>query len=284
MIDLHLHSTFSDGTFTPTELVRMAGERKLQAISVTDHDTADGTDEAMAAAEKFGVRVISGIELSVFEGDVHFHLLGYNFDWKDIRLRNGLKKLQDSRQKRNGEIIARLQNMGHDVSEDELRELSPDGQTGRPHIARLLVNKKIVKTINQAFDLYLKKGKSAYVSRFIYHVDEAISLIHVSGGTAVLAHPVQVSSSIDAIDRLLKRLKASKLDGIETYYPTQKGKLLKKLRRLARSYELFETGGSDYHGNIRPNTAMVGGKNLRVPQELLENMDRYHESKRELKV
>lgn len=284
MIDLHLHSTFSDGTFTPTELVQMARDRNIQALSITDHDTADGTDEAMSAAKTHGVRVLPGIELSVFDDDAYFHLLGYNFDWNDPRFRKGLEKIQGSRQRRNSAIISRLRDMGLNVTEDELQCLSPTGQTGRPHIARLLVNKKIVKNIDQAFNLYLKKGRSGYVRRFIYHVDEAIALIHASGGSAVLAHPLQISSSIDAIDRLLKRLKVSKLDGIETYYPTQKGGFLNKLRRLAQHYELFETGGSDYHGDIRPNTSMAGGKNVRVPQELLELMDRYHENKRELRI
>jgi predicted metal-dependent phosphoesterase TrpH len=280
MIDLHLHSTFSDGTFTPTELVRMARQRHLSAISITDHDTVEGTDEAMAAGETFGIRVLSGVELSVFDGDTHFHLLGYNCNWNDTELRDGLKKLQGSRQRRNSMIISRLRDLGIAVSEAELAELSSTGQTGRPHIARLLVNKKIVKTIDQAFDLYLKKGRSAYARRFIYHVDEAIGLIHGSGGTAVLAHPLQISSSIEIIDTLLKRLKASKLDGVETFYPTQKGRYLKQLRRLVATHGLFETGGSDYHGDIRPNTAMAGGAHVRIPLELLEAMDRYHEKRR----
>jgi len=284
MIDLHLHSTFSDGTYTPTELVQTAQQRHLRAIAITDHDTVDGTDEAMAAARRFGIRAVAGVELSVFDGDVHFHLLGYNFDWHDKRLLDGLRTLQESRQKRNSAIICRLRDMGLDVSEPELQALSVDGQTGRPHIARLLVNKKVVKTIDQAFDLYLKKGRCAYVSRFIYQVDEAIALIHGSGGSAVLAHPLQISSSVERIESLLTRLRKSKLDGLETFYPTQRGKFLKNLRRIAREHGLYETGGSDYHGEIRPNTSMAGGKNLKVPYELVENMDHYHQRMRELSV
>jgi len=227
---------------------------------------------------------VAGVELSVFDGDVHFHLLGYNFDWHDKRLLDGLRTLQESRQKRNSAIICRLRDMGLDVSEPELQALSVDGQTGRPHIARLLVNKKVVKTIDQAFDLYLKKGRCAYVSRFIYQVDEAIALIHGSGGSAVLAHPLQISSSVERIESLLTRLRKSKLDGLETFYPTQRGKFLKNLRRIAREHGLYETGGSDYHGEIRPNTSMAGGKNLKVPYELVENMDHYHQRMRELSV
>jgi len=282
MIDLHLHSTFSDGTYTPTELVQTAEKRKLSAVSITDHDTAAGTDEAIAASESCGVRVIPGIELSVFDGDTHFHLLGYNFDRNNKRLQDGLKTLQESRNTRNVKIIGKLQDMGIDVSVDELEALSRTGQTGRPHIARLLVNKKIVKTIDQAFDLYLKKGKPAHVGRYIYHVDEAISLLHESNGLSVLAHPIQISSSIDAIEVLLKKLKTKGLDGLETFYPTQKGKFFNKVRRLAARYNLVETGGSDYHGDIRPNTAMAGNARLRVPHELLERMDRYHHNRRDV--
>jgi len=275
MIDLHVHSTFSDGTYSPTELVEIAKDIGLKAISVTDHDTVDGTSEALLAGARAGLQVISGVELSVFLDDIHFHLLGYKFNHQDSRLLGGLSVLQESRKKRNSKIIANLQAMGLDVSDEELQAISGNGQTGRPHIARLMVQKKIVKSIDQAFALYLKKGKKGYVSRFIYHVEEAITLIHASGGFVVLAHPVQISRSIDVLDNLLPRLKKIGLDGVETFYPTQKGKFHRKLRRLAQSCNLFETGGSDYHGNIRPGTSLAGHKNHPVPFELLTLMEQY---------
>ncbi len=276
MIDLHLHSTFSDGTYSPEALVRMAQETGLKAISITDHDTVDGTGEALAAGEKYGVRVVSGVELSVFLDDINFHLLGYHFDWLDKTLAAKLDVLQKSRNKRNSVIIANLKNLGLDISEGELHEVSSSGQTGRPHIARLLVDKRIVKDIDQAFAVYLRKGKPGYARRFIYHVDEAISLIHKSGGLAVLAHPAPISRSAPVHDNLLDRLKSLGLDGIETHYPTQKGSFRKTVRRLASTYGLFETGGSDYHGDIRPNTSMAGCTTNAVPLELLEQMDRCH--------
>jgi len=275
MMDLHLHSTFSDGTYSPTELVEIAKNIGLKAISITDHDTVDGTSEALRAGARAGLQVVSGVELSVFLDDIHFHLLGYNFNHQDSGLLGGLSVLQESREKRNSKIIANLQVMGLDVSDEELQAISGNGQTGRPHIARLMVQKKIVKSIDQAFALYLKKGKKGYVSRFIYHVEEAITLIHASGGSVVLAHPVQITRSIDVLDNLLARLKKIGLDGVETFYPTQKGKFQRKLRRLAQSCNLFETGGSDYHGNIRPGTSMAGHKNHSVPFELLTLMEQY---------
>jgi len=279
MIDLHLHSTYSDGTYTPEELVKMARDRGLKAISITDHDTMDGTSEAVSAGHFYGVRIIPGVELSVFSDDFHFHLLGYNLDWRSDYLLHKLNVLQKSRNERNAKIIAKLQDLGLDVSAEELQALSQTGQTGRPHIARLLVAKKIVKDIDQAFALYLRKGKRGYARRFIYQVEEAISLIHHSGGSAVLAHPSQISRASEVLDSLLAELKKMGLDGVETCYPTQKGSFLKMLRRLARKHDLFETGGSDYHGDIRPNTAMAGSRGNVVPFDLLEQMDRHQQLK-----
>ncbi len=275
MIDLHLHSTFSDGTFTPEQLVKMAKATGLKAISITDHDTVDGTQEAVDAGAVFGVRIIPGVELSVFLDDFNFHLLGYLFDWRDQKLNAKLDTLQKSRSRRNSVIVARLQSLGLDITEGELQEMSGSGQTGRPHIARILVEKKIVRDIDQAFALYLRKGKPGYARRFIYHVEEAISLIHESGGCAVLAHPAQISRSIPVLEDLLSHLKIIGLDGVETYYPTQKGSFLKSLRRLALTHGLIETGGSDYHGDIRPDTAMAGKNNNPVPLTVLDQMDRH---------
>jgi predicted metal-dependent phosphoesterase TrpH len=158
--------------------------------------------------------------------------------------------------------------MGIDIRLAELREISRGGQTGRPHIARLLVEKKLVKSIDQAFVQYLKKGACAYVSRYILSVQEAISLIHGAGGIAVLAHPAQISYSTDLLKRLLRELIEMGLDGVEVYYPTHKGSFLKKLKALALHYNLIETGGSDYHGDIRPNTFMAGKRGLKIPAEV----------------
>lgn len=282
MIDLHLHSTFSDGTYTPTELVRMARETGISALSITDHDTVDGTAESMAAGTVYGVKIISGVELSVYLDDFHFHLLGYCFDHRNEELQEKLALLQDSRGKRNAVIISKLRDLGLDISEDELQAVSSSGQTGRPHIARLMVEKHIVRDIDQAFALYLRKGKKGYAPRFIYHVQEAIELIHRSGGSAVLAHPAQISRSPALLDELVERLKVLGLDGIETYYPGQRGSFLNKLHRLAARHGLLETGGSDYHGDIRPDTAMAGKRGDPVPFRLLEQLERNHQLKREV--
>ena len=275
MIDLHLHSTHSDGTLQPAELVTMAFKKRLAAISITDHDTVSGTEEAREESSKSGVQVISGVELSVFRDKKYFHLLGYGFDWKDENLIRGLEVLQNSRRKRNARILEILQGKGISISMDDLRDISGAGQIGRPHFARILVSKGVVKTIDQAFERYLKKGAPAYVSRFIYPVEQAIKMIKSAGGITSLAHPVQLGYSLEVLKGMLSGLKDSGLDALETYYPTQKGKIRKKLSELARHYELLETGGSDYHGDIRINTSMAGGHDFFVPGQLLERLEKH---------
>jgi len=273
MIDLHLHSSHSDGTKTPAELVQMAKSRNFAAISITDHDTVSGTGEAILEGDKEGIVVIPGVELSVFNADIHFHLLGYGIDWQDKQLLSGLERLQVSRDERNDKIMHKLQNLGIKATTEELQSLSGVGQTGRPHIARLLIKKNIVKTIDQAFARYLKKDACAYVSRFIYHVKEAIDIIESAGGLPVLAHPVQIDRTLELLSELLDELVPMGLRGLEVYYPTQQGKVRKKLHFLANRYNLLETGGSDYHGDIRSGTSMAVGKNMTIPVHLFEKLN-----------
>lgn len=268
MLDLHLHSTFSDGTCRPRGLVELARQRQLRLVAVTDHDTVAGTAEAMAAGRRFGVRVLSGLELSVYWQSYHFHLLAYDFNWQDRSLCRGLQELQDAREQRNKMIVQILAGCGIAIDYDEVRTISAVGQTGRPHIARLLVEKKVVGSIDQAFERYLRRGGSAYVPRFLYTVDQAIALIHGAGGVAVLAHPGQLTLPLDELEQLVGALKERGLDGIETFYPTQKGKQLRQLRALAHHFQLLETGGSDYHGDLRPGTGMAGGPHFSVPGEV----------------
>ena len=272
MIDLHLHSTHSDGTLEPSQLVRMAKKKNLAAVSVTDHDTISGTGEALEEGRKSNVLVIPGIELSVVKDKHYFHLLGYGFDWKNEMLARSLKVLQNSRRERNARILKILNETGISISESELAALSGRGQTGRPHFARILVEKKVVNTIDQAFERFLKKGAPAYVPRFIYPVAEAIKMIKGAGGITSFAHPVQLGYSLESLPGLLGELKDAGLDGLETYYPTQKGRIRKKLTDLAIRYGLLETGGSDYHGDIRPGTTMAGGHDFFVPLHVLERL------------
>lgn len=268
MIDLHLHSTHSDGTLSPAEIVAMAAQKGLCAIAITDHDTVSGISEAQRAGRQMQVCVVSGVELSVKSADGFFHLLGYGFDHTDPGLAATLQDLQRSRMARNMMILDRLRQLGIAVTLEELKAESKIGQIGRPHIATVLIKKGLVTSIDQAFDQYLKRGKPAYVSRDILGLSEAIALLKGAGGKAVLAHPVQIGYSIQKIKALLKKMKGAGLAGLETYYPSQQGRIQRQLSKIAGELDLLETGGSDYHGDIRANTSMAGSGRLEIPDEL----------------
>jgi len=271
-IDLHTHSWFSDGTKSPEELVRQASNSGVTAIAITDHDTMDGVEEAFAASAEFGVEVVPGLEISVMHEGKALHILGYYMDSANHELACALSTIQEARDGRNSKIIAKLQELGINATVRELKEISGVGQTGRPHIAKLLMNHGMVRSIPQAFDEYLKKDKKAYVARFAYSAEDAIALIAGAGGLAVLAHPVQVDKTLSSLATLLPVLKSFGLEGIESYYPTQSKKMRKRINRFAVEYDLLLTGGSDYHGDIRPGTRLAGGSNVYVPPELLEKM------------
>lgn len=268
-IDLHIHSTFSDGTMSPTELVELAKFKRLKTISITDHDTMAGVGEALTAGAEAGVEVIPGLEISVEHAGKYMHILGYYMDVKNPELLKSLEVLQVGRAARNNKILEKLAEYEIFITPEEVRKISRIGQTGRPHIAQAMLRQKKVKNMNEAFKKYLRKGECAYVSRFVYTAKEAIEIINGAGGLAVLAHPVQIDSSMQTLPLLLEELTAFGLTGIETYYPTHSSKAKKQLRKLATKYNLILTGGSDYHGDIRANTSLAGGKRLNVPYELV---------------
>ena len=280
-VDLHIHSKFSDGTKQPEELVRLASSRGLTSISITDHDTVEGTGQAMQAGLTLGVEILSGLEISVRFQETPMHILGYGFDWNDSDLLNSLERLQLERQQRNEGIIERLASFGVDVSIDEITRQSGIGQAGRPHIARVMVSKGYVRDLEEAFELYLRRGAKAYVARKVFHAEEAISIIHKANGLSVLAHPYSIDPGMQMIGKLVTQLKSHGLDGLELYYPTHSGKVRAVLSKIARANELITTGGSDYHGEIRPNTMLAGGKNFKVPSEVMNGIrDRLHNSTR----
>ncbi len=268
-IDLHVHSTASDGTMSPAELVRYAHKKGLSALAITDHDTIDGIAEAVAAGNVLGIEIVPGIELSVKCQAINVHLLGYLFDYDNRQLHRSLDRLQAGRIERNKKIIANLNSLGFAIDFAELKESAGSGQNGRPHIARLMIEKGFVKNMDEAFEKYLGQGGGAYASRFILEIKEAISLIKNAGGAAVLAHPLQLDKQVDNLPLLIRRMWALGLDGIEVYYPNHSRQFRKRLKLLAEEYCLLMTGGSDYHGSIRPGTTLAGGKNVSVPAELL---------------
>ena len=257
---------------SPVELVHYAHKKGLSAIAITDHDTIEGVDQALAAGRRIGLEVVPGIELSVKYCTHNVHLLGYFFDYQHKELHLALDQLQIGRVERNKKIIVKLNQLGLTIHLHELEKSAGSGQTGRPHIARLMVEKGFVQSMDEAFEKYLGQGGLAYTSRFIYEVKEAISIIQEAGGIAVLAHPLQLDKSVDNLDLALQQLRDMGLDGIEVYYPNHSRPFRKRLIALAEKYSLLMTGGSDFHGSIRPGTTLAGGKNVSVPAHLLVDM------------
>jgi len=252
-IDLHIHSTHSDGIYKPAEIVAMAaGSKNTVAIAITDHDTVTGIEEASRCGREMNIEIISGIEISSWHRDTSMHILGYGFRYDDGQLIRQLKLLQQGRETRNIRILENLNRLGIKVEPDELIRYSPYGQTGRPHIARLLVDKGVTKSIDLAFKHYLGRGAAAYAERFRFSVSDAIAIIKEAGGVAVLAHPGCLDPSLRSIGPLLRDLRRVGLKGVEVYYPSHGKKTVKALMKMATDLDLLMTGGSDFHGHEKP--------------------------------
>ncbi|PIE69180.1 MAG: hypothetical protein CSA21_03385 [Deltaproteobacteria bacterium] len=282
-VDLHIHSTFSDGTLTPTELVRLGCTQKLTAMALTDHDTTAGLNEFIKAADERGMHAITGVEIHAIHGQQYIHLLGYGIDHTDPKLQTWLKRLQQGREQRNLKILEKLAGLGYALDPEELVQLSPVGQTGRPHIARLLVKQGLCPDMQQAFYRLLGQGKPAYVSRFVYSAVETIAVIHQYGGLAVLAHPGQIDSGYRKQPRLIAELALRGLDGIELYHPSHRKKMRKKLGETARHHALLTTGGSDFHGSNRPkNRLAAAGSTCCPPDHILDELNQRLRKRRDL--
>jgi 3',5'-nucleoside bisphosphate phosphatase len=248
-IDLHIHTTASDGTMSPSEVVRYAKEKGLRAIAITDHDTIEGIAEGLQEGSKLGLEVVPGVELSVDFPKGTMHLLGYYIDHTNGELLEKLTVVQRARVERNLKMIKKLQSLGIKIDLSEIKEASEDGQIGRPHFAYTLVQKGYAQSIQEAFDRYFRKGGPAYVEKFKFSPAEAISVIHKSGGVGVLAHPFTLNQiQLQDLEPVIVELKEKGLDGIETYYPEHSEGQKKFYLYLAQRYGLVVTGGSDFHG------------------------------------
>jgi predicted metal-dependent phosphoesterase TrpH len=256
LVDLHVHSTASDGSFPPAAVVRLAREGGLRAIALTDHDTIDGIDEALRAGRELGVEVIPGVEISAAFGGESMHILGYFLDYRSGRLDERLAVLKQARASRNPKIIAKLNARGIPITMAQVARLSGGGQVGRPHIARALFDGGFVRTIQEAFDIYLRHGGLAYVAKFRFQPEEALDMIREARGVPVLAHPFTLGVAPGVLENLLKELQAQGLAGIEVFYadhtPDQEAFYLK----LSRELGLLITGGSDFHGLNKPEVSL----------------------------
>jgi len=242
-IDLHVHTTASDGLLEPTALVRAVEAAGVRIFSVADHDTVDGLDEAKRAADGAGLTLIPGVELSAYWRTVEFHILGYFIDPAGAALRAFLTNTREARQVRLHAMITRLQAMGMGVSADDVLTRARDGNVGRPHLARTLVERGFVGSTDEAFARYLGADRPAYVPRPDVSVQQAIDAIRGAGGIASLAHP-----GLHDRDEAIPDLVAAGLAAIEVYHPHHAFGRAGRYRRLARRYGLLVTGGSDFHG------------------------------------
>jgi 3',5'-nucleoside bisphosphate phosphatase len=253
-IDLHVHTNASDGMLEPVALVRAVKAADVQVFSITDHDTVDALEEARREAEIAGLTLIPGIELSAFWGKVEFHILGYFIDPENTALRMFLKSTREARHVRLHAMLNRLQAMGIAVPVGEVIARARDGNVGRPHLARALMERGFVISTDEAFDRYLGTDKPAYVPRPDVSVQQAIRVLREAGGIASLAHP-----GLHNRDEAIPDLVAAGLMAIEVYHPKHAFGRSARYRRLARRLNLLATGGSDFHGESEGDHAPVPG-------------------------
>jgi predicted metal-dependent phosphoesterase TrpH len=272
-LDLHLHTTHSDGSFTPTEIIELAQKAGVTALAITDHDIMTGISEAADAGKDRGIEVIPGVEISSILGNSELHILGYFLDCQDKRLDERLTTLRESRHRRNPKIIERLQAAGIDITYDEVRAIAGTDSVGRPHIARVLMDKHVVSSAKEAFDQWLAEGRPAYVPRELPTPAEAIRWITDAKGLPVLAHPTWVKTTEGTLTDLVRQLKAEGLEGVEVHYSTHTARQTRDYLALAKQLGLLVTGGSDFHGITKPDIAVgVGKGTLHIPGSLLDTL------------
>lgn len=273
MIDLHTHSTASDGTRAPEELVRFAKEAGLKALALTDHDTIGGLDAFLKAGEALELNVIPGVEISVDHCGQEMHILGYYIDHTNPSLNAGLEDLQAFRNERNPRIIKLLQEAGLDITIEEIKAKAGGKVLGRPHFAAVMVEKGFVNSIQEAFDVYLAKGGKAFVPKEKLLPAEGIALIRKAGGLPVLAHPKYLKEKGEALRLLLADLKIMGLAGLEVYYTTHSREERQEYLDFASQLGLLVTGGTDYHGENKPQIQLgLGEGDLAVPDDLVAKL------------
>lgn len=276
-VDLHVHSTFSDGTLTPGEIVQTAAESGLSAIALTDHDTAAGVKEAQEAGRRLGMPVIPGAELSTQWKTREVHIVGLFLDPEDETFREELDDMRDGRDRRNRKMAQLLTRRGIPVDYDELAGRSV-GTVTRANFARYMLEKGYIHSIAQAFAEYIGDGCPCYVAREKTPAQEAVKMIHENGGVAVLAHPLQYHLGHDGLCDLVRQLADAGLDGIECWYSSFSPSDTRDMLEIAGAFHLLPSGGSDFHGANKPDIALGTGRgNLFVPGSALTALEKRHE-------
>ncbi len=274
MIDLHIHTTASDGSMTPAEVVHLARSQGLQAIAITDHDTIAGNSQALETGRRLDFEVIPGVEISADAPFGSLHIVGLFIDPEDDSLESVLKDLRDYREQRNRKMIRRLEELGLPLTVEELAREAGGDLIGRPHFAALMVKKGYVKDYREAFDKYLKAGGKAYLDKKRLPADKAIALIRRAGGTAILAHPFTLrQKDADHFEENLRYLIDRGMQGIEVYYSEHSKGDEALFSDIARRYNLLISGGSDFHGEAKPDIQLGRGfGSMRIPYEVLEGL------------
>jgi len=267
--DMHCHSTASDGSLSPAEVMRLAARQGLSALALTDHDTIGGIDEAAAEAARLGIAFISGIEIScAVEAPATLHMLGYGINSRSQSLRGLTERLIGAREDRNPRMVQRLQELGIAVTMQEWQQEANGAVVGRPHLAQILVRKGYCNSVKAAFDKYLGQGGLAYLDKERLSASEAITLIREAGGLCVLAHPSQLRCQNDAqLELLVKNLVDQGLAGIEVLHSDHDDRMVARCQQLARQFGLLMTGGSDFHGASKKHITLgFSGGMRRVPR------------------
>jgi len=273
-VDLHCHTTASDGTLAPAQLVGRAARLALKVIAVTDHDSTEGIRKAQAAGQVHGVEVIAGVEINTDVPRSEVHVLGYFVDPAHAELNAQLAQIRESRIGRARRMAEVLTQMGAPVRFERILEIAGDGAVGRPHVAQALLEAGHVGSFSEAFDKYIGRNSPAYVERMKFSPAEACALIRRAGGLPVLAHPVffdhygAIKSAFD-LDAMLQEMIPAGLAGLEVYYPGYDAITIEHLLGVARRYGLLVTGGTDFHG-VRPNEPDLGG--IYVPRKVVRRL------------
>ena len=277
-IDLHVHSNYSDGTLSPSEIVSLAIDKKLVAFALTDHDTVDGVEEAISAAKEAALKgdyitVIPGVEISASYKGKDIHILGLCLNHHSPVLLQALKEAADERESRNYKMCHNLQKAGIPITVEKMKEDCQDAVLTRAHFAKFLLKEGYVTSMKEAFNKYLDSSTAYYVTREYLTPKQAIELILQAGGIPILAHPLLYKLAPTQLEILIKELKTYGLKGLEAIYSTNINNDEAYVRSLARKYELLITGGSDFHGSVKPDIDLGTGRgSLCIPDSILKDL------------
>lgn len=268
-----MHSSFSDGSEKPEELIELAVANGVHAVALTDHDTVKGVSRFIRSARTHGIEAISGVEISTSSASAEMHLLGYFMNHLDAVLATQLEWIRSARDARNEEILHKLHKLGMSLNWREIRSFAGDHVIGRPHFARAMVARGYCSSTKQAFSRYLSHGCPAYAKRRTLTAAEAIEIIRGAGGVAVLAHPFTLGLTYMDLSDLMRDMCEFGLGGIEVYYPQHSPEQVREYLKIAKEHDLVPTGGTDYHGCHTPDlTIGKGFGSLNVPDDIVDRL------------